>query len=75
MERLLTSTTGSGAEMLLTGEKRLLGMIASGASLAPILDALCRLFEELSDGSLSSILFAGSEKPTAFGTAQRPACR
>src|SRR5882762_9292306 len=44
------------AEMLLTGEKRLLGMIARGDSRAVILDAFCRLFEELSTGSLSSIL-------------------
>ena len=44
------------AEMLLTGEKRILGMIARGDSRALILDALCRLFEELCDGSLSSIL-------------------
>jgi PAS domain S-box-containing protein len=44
------------AEMLLTGEKRLLEMIAKGDSTALILDAFCRLFEELSSGSLTSIL-------------------
>jgi PAS domain S-box-containing protein len=44
------------AEALLSGEKRLLEMIAKGDSLALILDALCRLVEELSSGSLSSIL-------------------
>ena len=44
------------AEMLLTGEKRLLEMIARGDSTALILDAFCRLFEDLSSGSLSSIL-------------------
>ena len=44
------------AEALLAGEKRLLEMIAKGNSLAMILDALCRLVEELSKGSLSSIL-------------------
>jgi PAS domain S-box-containing protein len=44
------------AEMLLSGEKRLLEMIAKGDSLALILDALCRLVEELADGCLSSIL-------------------
>src|SRR3989441_8468234 len=44
------------AEMLLTGAKRLLEMIARGDSRALILDAFCRLFEELSSGSLSSIL-------------------
>src|SRR5881628_3137997 len=44
------------AEMLLGGEKRLLEMIARGDSRAHILDALCRLVEELASGSLSSIL-------------------
>jgi PAS domain S-box-containing protein len=43
-------------EMLLGGEKRLLEMIARGDSRALILDALCRLVEELASGSLSSIL-------------------
>src|SRR5882724_4268597 len=44
------------AEMLLAGEKRLLEMIARRDSRAAILDALCRLVEELASGSLSSIL-------------------
>src|SRR6266700_1279148 len=44
------------AEMLLAGEKGLLEMIARGDSRARILDALCRLVEELASGSLSSIL-------------------
>jgi signal transduction histidine kinase len=44
------------AEMLLSGEKRLLEMIARGDSRAHILEALCRLVEELASGSLSSIL-------------------
>jgi CheY-like chemotaxis protein len=44
------------AEALLAGEKRLLEMIAKGHALSMILDALCRLVEELSKGSLSSIL-------------------
>jgi NO-binding membrane sensor protein with MHYT domain/two-component sensor histidine kinase len=43
-------------QMLLAGEKRLLEMIAKGESRALILDALCRLFEELAGESLSSIL-------------------
>jgi signal transduction histidine kinase len=43
-------------ELLLAGEKRLLEMIARGESRTLILDALCRLVEELADGSLSSIL-------------------
>lgn len=44
------------AERLLTGENRLLEMIAKGNSLTVILDRLCRLVEELSSGSLSSVL-------------------
>jgi PAS domain S-box-containing protein len=44
------------AEALLSEEKRLLEMIAQGNALSRILDALCRLVEELSKGSLCSIL-------------------
>ena len=44
------------ADALLAGEKRLLQMISRGTPLAIVLDALCRLVEELSDRSLSSIL-------------------
>jgi signal transduction histidine kinase len=44
------------AEALLAGEKRLLEMVARGDSLTLVLDALCRLVEELASGSLSSIL-------------------
>jgi PAS domain S-box-containing protein len=44
------------AEILLAGENRLLEMIARGDSRALILDALCRLVEEVASGSLSSIL-------------------
>jgi PAS domain S-box-containing protein len=44
------------AEMLLAEEKRLLEIIARGDPRALILDALCRLVEELASGSLSSIL-------------------
>jgi len=45
-------------EVLLAGENRLLEMIARGDSRARILDAICRLVEELASGSLSSILLA-----------------
>jgi PAS domain S-box-containing protein len=44
------------AEVLLAGEKRLLEMIARGDSLAFILDALCRLVEEVASSCLSSVL-------------------
>src|SRR5499426_2947657 len=44
------------AEALLAGEKRLLEMIAKGHALSMILEALCRLVEDLAPGTLSSIL-------------------
>jgi PAS domain S-box-containing protein len=44
------------AETLLAGEKRLFEMMARGESRSLTLDALCRLVEELSGGSLASIL-------------------
>src|SRR6267142_401250 len=44
------------AEALLAGEKRLLEMIARGDARALILDALCRLVEELASGALSLVL-------------------
>jgi PAS domain S-box-containing protein len=43
-------------EALLAGEKRLLEMIAKGDSLPRVLEALCRLVEEMAAGSLCSIL-------------------
>jgi signal transduction histidine kinase len=48
------------AEMLLAGEKRLLEMIARGHSRAIILDALCRLVEDLAGGALASVLLLDS---------------
>lgn len=44
------------AETLLTGETRILEMLATGCPLSDILDAMCRLIENLSSGSLCSIL-------------------
>jgi len=49
------------AEVLLAGEKRLLEMIARGDSRTLILDALCRLVEELATGCLSSILLLDAD--------------
>src|SRR6266550_8111329 len=48
------------AETLLAGEKRLLEMVAKGDPLGDILDAICRLVEELCSGSLCSILLLDS---------------
>lgn len=44
------------AEALLAGEKRLLEMVASGAALPVVLDAVCRLVEAIDDGGHCSIL-------------------
>src|ERR1044071_4222160 len=43
-------------EALLAGENRLLEMVAKGEALPSILDGICRLVEEISAGSLCSIL-------------------
>ena len=57
------------AEVLLAGEKRLLEIIARGEPRAFILDALCRLVEELAGGSLSSILLLDPSKRLRHGAA------
>jgi PAS domain S-box-containing protein len=44
------------AEAVLAGEKKVLELIAGGGALGSILDALCREVEEISRGSLCSIL-------------------
>ncbi|MCW5893463.1 MAG: PAS domain S-box protein [bacterium] len=44
------------AEVLLAGEKRVLEMMARGDALRAVLEALCRLVEELTADALSSIL-------------------
>jgi len=44
------------AEALLSGQKRVLEMIATGYSLNYILDGLCRVIEEHSNGMLCSVL-------------------
>jgi PAS domain S-box-containing protein len=44
------------AEKLLAGENRILEMIAEGDSLSTILDNLCRFIEDVSRGSLCSIV-------------------
>src|SRR5258706_3219869 len=49
------------AETLLAGEKRILELVARGGSLPEILDAMCRLGEELSDGALVSILLVSAD--------------
>ncbi len=58
-------------EALLAGEKGLLEMIARGDSLGSILEAVCRLVEELSSDCLCSILLLDPDgNPSAWGGAQ-----
>jgi PAS domain S-box-containing protein len=49
------------AEALLAAEKRILEMIAKGDALQDILDSMCRLVEEMSGDSLTSILLLNRE--------------
>jgi PAS domain S-box-containing protein len=48
-------------EAFLAGERGILEMIAKGELLNPILDAMCRLVEEMSSGSLATILLLDAE--------------
>src|ERR1700690_1760126 len=52
---------GEWAEAFLAGERRILEKIAKGEPLGPILDAMCRLVEEMSSGSLATILLLDAE--------------
>src|ERR1700719_2090575 len=56
-ERKELSTERKRAEALLTGEKRLLEMIATGVALKEILKCLCLIVEEYRGGALASVLF------------------
>src|SRR3984893_9993399 len=49
------------AEAVLAAEKKILELIIGNNSLATILDALCRLVEELFSGSLCTILFLDAD--------------
>ena len=44
------------AEVLLAGENRLLEMLATGCTLSEVLEALCRLIEDIATGSLCGIV-------------------
>jgi PAS domain S-box-containing protein len=49
------------AEALLAGENRLLDMIATGLPLPTVLDALCRLVEEIANDCLCRVSFWGAK--------------
>jgi PAS domain S-box-containing protein len=60
------------AEALLTGEKRILEMLAKGDPLAQILDSLCRLVEEQASGVLTSILLVEGNRLRHGGAPSLP---
>jgi PAS domain S-box-containing protein len=60
------------AEALLAGEKRILEMVARGASLAQILDNLCRLVEEEAPDVLASILLVDGDRLRHGGAPSLP---
>jgi PAS domain S-box-containing protein len=51
------------AEMLLAGEKHLLGMMAGGSALSLTLEALCELVEATFDGALCSVVLVELKRP------------
>jgi PAS domain S-box-containing protein len=50
------------AEALLTGEKQLLEMVATGVPLKEILNALCQIIEEQRPGTLASVLLMNRDR-------------
>ena len=59
---VLDLTERKRAESLLAAEKRILEMLAKGDSLTEILDSLCRLVEEQTNGALASILLLDGDR-------------
>jgi PAS domain S-box-containing protein len=60
------------AESLLSGEKRILEMVAKGDPLAQILESLCRLVEEQAAGVLTSILLLDGNRLMHGGAPSLP---
>jgi PAS domain S-box-containing protein len=60
------------AESLFAGEKRILEMVATGGSLAEILNSLCRLVEEQDSGVLASILLVDGDRLRHGGAPSLP---
>jgi PAS domain S-box-containing protein len=59
-------------ESLFAGEKRILEMVATGRSLAEILDHICRLVEEQPNGVLASILLLDGDRLRHGGAPSLP---
>jgi PAS domain S-box-containing protein len=60
------------AEDLLTGEKRILEMVAKGDPLSQILDSVCRFVEEQASGLLASILLVDGKRVRLGGAPSLP---
>ena len=60
------------AEALLSGEKRVLELVARGNPLAEILDSLCRLVEEQASDALASILLVQGDRLKHGGAPSLP---
>ena len=60
------------AEALLAGEKCLLEMLAKGYSLNDLLDAICRLAEQLTHGTMAAIMLLDSGLPPRLRTHAAP---
>jgi PAS domain S-box-containing protein len=70
---VLDLTERKHTEALLSGEKRILEMVAKGASLSEILDSICRLVEEQASGVLASILLVEDGRVRHGGAPSLPA--
>jgi PAS domain S-box-containing protein len=69
---VLDLTERKRAESLLAAEKRILEMLAKGDSLTEILDSLCRLVEERTNGALASILLLEGDRLRHGGAPSLP---
>src|ERR1700677_4426687 len=65
-------TVRKRAEALLTGEKRILEMVAKGDPLPQILDSVCRFVEEQASGFLASILLVDGNRLRHGGAPSLP---
>jgi PAS domain S-box-containing protein len=71
---LVDITDRKRAEAMLAGEREILGLIATGAPLAGVLGALCRMIESLREDLLASVLLVdgGRLRPGAAPSLPRP---
>lgn len=68
----MLSSKSASAESVLVVERRILQMVASGDSLAEILDSLCRVVEEQASGVLASISLLDGDRLWRGGAPSLP---